>query len=151
MSRGTFWDCCCQCLHPSGEPLPIHASTGDFPTLAGSIGSVCCGLTAPFLWVLVHARFCLCPQDWSLCFPQSSESPIIKSCWPPRSYSYCIAAASSLSLGYLFWWVPSFSCQWCSTASCDFGALAGDEHTSFYSAILNWKPLILLNFKLKKF
>ena len=28
----------------------------------------------------------------------------------------------------------------CSTASCDFGALAGgDEGTSFYSAILNWK------------
>ena len=28
----------------------------------------------------------------------------------------------------------------CSTAWCDFGALtAGDEHTSFYSAILNWK------------
>ena len=28
----------------------------------------------------------------------------------------------------------------CSTASCDFGALAGgDEHTSFYCAILNWK------------
>ena len=28
----------------------------------------------------------------------------------------------------------------CSTASCNFGALAGgDEHTSFYSAILNQK------------
>ena len=28
----------------------------------------------------------------------------------------------------------------CSTASCDFGALAGgDEHTSFYCVILNWK------------
>ena len=39
----------------------------------------------------------------------------------------------------------------CSTASCDFGALAEDENSSFYSAVLNWKPLILLNFKLKKF
>ena len=29
----------------------------------------------------------------------------------------------------------------CSTASCDFGAVSGaDEHTSFYSTILNWKP-----------
>ena len=27
----------------------------------------------------------------------------------------------------------------CSTASCNFGALTGDEHTSFYSAILNQK------------
>ena len=30
----------------------------------------------------------------------------------------------------------------CSTASCDFGALADDEHTSFYSTILNWKMLL---------
>ena len=32
----------------------------------------------------------------------------------------------------------------CLTTSCNFGALAllqeGDEHMSFYSAILNWKP-----------
>ena len=27
----------------------------------------------------------------------------------------------------------------CSTASCDFGVLAGDELSSFYFAILNWK------------
>ena len=110
--KGTLRECYCQRLCPPSEPLPTHASTGDFPTLAGSVGSVFCGVTASFLWVLPHAKFCLCPQDWSLCFPQSCESPIIKSCWPPRSYSYCIAAASSLSLGYLIWWVPSFSCQW---------------------------------------
>ena len=29
----------------------------------------------------------------------------------------------------------------CSTASFDFGALAGNEHTSFYSSILNWKSI----------
>ena len=28
----------------------------------------------------------------------------------------------------------------CSTASCDLGALVEDEHTSFYSAILNQSP-----------
>ena len=45
--------------------------------------------------------------------------------------------------GIFFWWVPASSC-WtsCSTASCDFGALTeGDKHTSFYSTILNQKPL----------
>ena len=55
MPRGTF-----QCPRPCGEPLPIHASTGDPPTLAGGFGSVSCVATAPLLWVLVHTRFCLC-------------------------------------------------------------------------------------------
>ena len=27
----------------------------------GKSGSVSCGVTAPFSWVLVHTRFCLCP------------------------------------------------------------------------------------------
>ena len=36
-------------------------STGATLTLAGSFGSVSCGVTAPFLWVSVHAKFCLCP------------------------------------------------------------------------------------------
>ena len=56
MSRGTF-----QCPHAGGEPQPIHASREGPPTLAGSFGSVSCGVTAPLLWVLVHAIFCLCP------------------------------------------------------------------------------------------
>ena len=57
--------------------------------------------------------------------------------------SYCLASVSSLSLdmGHLFPWVPLSSC--CSTASCDFGALrGGEEHTSFYSAILNQKEIL---------
>ena len=38
-----------------------------------------------------------------------------------------------------------FPVDGCSKASCNFGALAGgDECTSFYSTILNQKPLILL-------
>ena len=35
------------------------------------------GITAPLLWVCI--RFCLCLQDWNLCFPQSSGRCIIKS------------------------------------------------------------------------
>ena len=32
----------------------------------------------------------------------------------------------------------------CSATGCDFGVLVeGHEHTSLYSAILNWKPLLL--------
>ena len=33
----------------------------------GQIQSVSCGLTAPFSWVLVHTRFCLCLPR--ICFP----------------------------------------------------------------------------------
>ena len=57
-----------------------------------------------------------------------------------------LASASSLSLdvGYIF--SGSFQCppvNGGSTACCDFGALTEkDEHTSFYSAILNQKPYL---------
>ena len=61
MQRATFPTCCCQRPHPCGEPLQTYASTRDPPTLAGSFGSVVCGVSAPFLWVLVNTRFCLCP------------------------------------------------------------------------------------------
>ena len=56
----TFQDCCCWCPHPHGETLPTHTSTGDPPTLEDSFGSAFCGVTALFLWVLVHGRFSLC-------------------------------------------------------------------------------------------
>ena len=74
-TKGTFKDCCCQCPHPCGMPLPTHIYTGDPPTLVGSFGSVSYGVTAPFLWVLVHARFCCALQGWSL--------------FPPRLWKSC--------------------------------------------------------------
>ena len=60
-TKGNFQDCCCHCPSPCGEPLLSHASTGDPLTLANRCGSVSCGVTAPFPWVLVHEIFCLCP------------------------------------------------------------------------------------------
>ena len=54
MPRETF-----QCSRPYGELLSTHASTGGPPTVAGSFGSVSCKASAPLLWVLVHAKFCL--------------------------------------------------------------------------------------------
>ena len=52
--------CCIQCPQPCSRPPLTHASTGDSWTLMGKSGSVSCGVTAPFSWVLVHTRFCLC-------------------------------------------------------------------------------------------
>ena len=41
---------------------PTHASARDSWTLTGKSGSVYCGVTPPFSWILVHTRFCLCPS-----------------------------------------------------------------------------------------
>ena len=54
--------CYIQCPQPCSRPLPTHASAGDSWTLLGKSGSVSCGVTAPFSWILVHTRFCLCPS-----------------------------------------------------------------------------------------
>ena len=198
VAEKTFPDSCCQSPHPCGQPLLTHTSTGDPTTRAGSFRSVSCGVIAAFLWSLVYARFCLCPPrlKWSLCFPQSCGSLVIKSYWPSRSDSlgiprhfvrsqagkpgvgfrtltrvgkllwyYCssichppgghgiwllwfcpsyyltVASSLSLDVGYLFLvgsGVLLLVVVRCSTASCDFGALAGGGMcASFYSATLN--------------
>ena len=61
--------CCTQCPQTCSRPLLTHACTRDSWTLMGMSGSVSCGVTAPFSWVLVHTRFCLCPPR--VCFPRS--------------------------------------------------------------------------------
>ena len=59
--------CHTQCPWLCRRPLPTHASAGDSWKFTGKSGSVSCGITAPFSWVLVHTRFCLCPPR--VCFP----------------------------------------------------------------------------------
>ena len=59
--------CLTQCPRPCSRPSLTHASTRDSWTLMGKSGSVSCGVTAPFSWILVHTSFCLCPQR--VCFP----------------------------------------------------------------------------------
>ena len=53
--------CYTQCPQPCSRPLLTHASAGDSNTLTGKSESVSYGVTAPFSWVLVCTRFCLCP------------------------------------------------------------------------------------------
>ena len=53
-----------ECTAPFTVPnrsSSTHTSTEDSWTLLGKSGSVSCVVTAPFSWVLVHTRFCLCP------------------------------------------------------------------------------------------
>ena len=58
---------CTQCPRPCTKPRPTHVSARDSWTLMSKSGSVSCGVTAPFSWVLVRTRFCLCPPR--ICFP----------------------------------------------------------------------------------
>ena len=47
-------------------PTSIHASARDSQVYTGKSGSVACGVTAPFSWVLVHTRVSLCPSRVSV-------------------------------------------------------------------------------------
>ena len=58
---------CTQCSQHCSRSSLTHASAGDSWTLTGKSGSVSCGVTAPFSWVLVCTRFCLCPPR--VCYP----------------------------------------------------------------------------------
>ena len=59
--------CYTQCPQPCSRPPPTHTSTGGSWALTGKAGSVSCGVPAPISWVLVCAKFCLCPPR--VCFP----------------------------------------------------------------------------------
>ena len=63
--------CCTQCPWPCSRPPPTHTSSGDSCSLTGKSGSVSCGVTAPFSWVLGCTRFCLCPPR--VCFRSPVE------------------------------------------------------------------------------
>ena len=56
--------CHTQCPQPCSRPPPTHASAGDSWTLTGKPGSVSCGITAPFSWVLVHKVLLCPPRDY---------------------------------------------------------------------------------------
>ena len=88
----------------SGEPLLTGASTGGPSTIAGCFGSVSCGVTAPFFWSWCKQDFVSTLQDWSLCFPRSSGSPIIKSCWSSRSDSLGLPSAFVGPPGWEAWY-----------------------------------------------
>ena len=86
--------------------LPIHSSTGDHPTLAGSFGSVSSGVTAPLLWVLAHAKFCLCLARVESLFPPvlwksyNQILLVLKARFPGESQSFCqIPRLGSLAWG----------------------------------------------------
>ena len=64
--------CPTQCPRPCSRPLLTHDSARNSCILTGKAGSVSCGVNAPFSWVLMQTRFCLCPAR--VCFPSPVSS-----------------------------------------------------------------------------
>ena len=108
---GTSQYCCSQRPWPRGKSLLTHAFSGDSWTVISKSGSVSCGFTAPFSWVLVHTGFCWCcpsvlisPGLWNFCiqiplvlkvkFPVGSQ-PL---CWVPRLENLLRGRICDLSL-----------------------------------------------------
>ena len=56
--------CYTQCPQPCSRLPPTHTSTGDSWTFLAKSGSVSCGVTASFSWVLVHKVLLCPPRDY---------------------------------------------------------------------------------------
>ena len=65
--------CCTQCPRPHSRPLLTHASARNSWTPMGKSGSVSCGVTAPFSWVLCAQAF--------VCALQELVSPVLCKFW----------------------------------------------------------------------
>ena len=59
--------CYTQCPQSCSRPPLTYTSAGDFWTFTVKSKSVFYGVTAPFSWILLHTRFCLCPPR--VCIP----------------------------------------------------------------------------------
>ena len=91
-------------------PLSTHAFTRESRTLTGKSGSVSCGDTAPFPWVLVCTRFCRALQEsvspvlWKFC----NQIPLVfKVKFSRGSQSLC----QILRLGNLLWVLELWPCR----------------------------------------
>ena len=77
-----------QCPWPWGRPRLTHSSAGDSWTITGKPGSVSCGITAPFSWVLRMQGFFVPSKSP---FPPSCGTSVIKSHWPSKSNSVWVS------------------------------------------------------------
>ena len=92
--------CHTQWPRPHSRPPLTHASTRDSWTLTGKSGSVSWRVTAPFSWVLVHARFfffvCVCVYHslfpWS-CVTFGGSIVVLMATSSKRAYATCRSAA----------------------------------------------------------
>ena len=116
--------CCSQSPSPRGRPLLTCASTGDTQTFRS--GSVCVGSGS---WCTQGFVCALWTSLVGLGFGSKCDFT------PPTILLGLLLCP--WMWGIFFWCNPTFSCQWYSAASCNFGVLPReDEPVSFYSTIL---------------
>ena len=115
--------CCTQRPCPCGRPLLTCTFTGDTQTLKGRSGSVSVGSPGAYKILFEPSEHLW--QVWGLIL--NAILPLLPSC------------CGTFALGYeisFFGGIQHSPVDGCSAVSCNFGVLAGDEHTSFYSTIL---------------
>ena len=74
-----------------------HTSTRDSWALMGKSGSVSWRVTAPFSWVLVHARFCVCVSQSLFpryCVTFGGSMVVLMATSSKRAYATCRSVAS---------------------------------------------------------
>ena len=119
--------CCTQSPCPCGRPLLTCTSAGDTQILKDKSGSVSVGSLGPGVHkVLFESSEHLC-WVWGLIL--NEISPFLPSC---RGFSIALGCGVSLFGG-----IQHSAVKGCSAASCNFGALTGDERRSFYSTMLS--------------
>ena len=134
-SKKTYTRRCASQVHCSqssctrSRTLLTYASREDTQTLKFRSGSVSVGCLGPG----VHKVF-LSPLRVSGGYGVlvlNAISPFLPSCW---GFSFTLGCGVSFFGG-----IQHSPVDGCSAVSCNFGVLAGeDEHTSFYSAILEY-------------
>ena len=87
--------CYTQCLQPWSRPPLTHASPVDSWTHPGKSGSVSCGVTAPFSWVLVHTRSVYAPQESISQSWVSSGSSMVGLMVTPSKRAYAIPKSAA--------------------------------------------------------
>ena len=131
--------CHTQYPQPHSRPPPTHASAGDSWTLTGKSGSVSCGGTAPFSWVLVCTSFCFALHKSVSPVLCKSGSSMVGLTGTSSKRAYAIprstAPRAPASAAVCWWPVPpqetlkhssgSVSVSWCSPGLLEPSIISG--------------------------
>ena len=123
--------CYSQSPWPRGRPLLTCASTGVTETLKGRSGSVSVWPLGP------GAHKVLFAPSWHLSWVRGLILNMILAL-PPSCWGF-FALGCGVSF---FGGIQHFPVDGCSAMGCNFGVLAGDECTSFYSTVLHYVLLL---------
>ena len=118
--------CCSQSPCPHGRPRLTRASAGDTQTLKSRSDSVSVGSLGPGADMVLFEPSEHLWQAWGLIL--NVIFPLLLSCW---AFSFAFECGVCFYGG-----IHHSSVDVCSAASGNFGVLAEDEYTSFYSVIL---------------